>query len=195
MIPNRAHPSNIPIVLNNGEHRTLSRYDGSFVFFHVPSGRKARLSLIVYFSLISHPGIYALEVYSLTDHFSQLKLKVSAENNTISVIEYKYPGAPRVAASYPIVLNALAPIQYEVQKPPFSLWGMIMANPMMLMMLFSLVMVVGMPYLMQNMSPEELEEIKRQSAKNGDPMKQLSQLMGGGKAANDDDDDDEDDKK
>lgn len=122
-------------------------------------------------------------------------MKVSAENNTISVIEYKYPGAPRVAASYPIVLNALAPIQYEVQKPPFSLWGMIMANPMMLMMLFSLVMVVGMPYLMQNMSPEELEEIKRQSAKNGDPMKQLSQLMGGGKTANDDDDDDEDDKK
>lgn len=137
-------------------------------------------------------GIYALEVYSLTDHFSQLKLKVTAENNTIFVIEYKYPGAPRLVVNHPITLTALAPIQYEVQKPPFSLYNMIMANPMMLMMLFSLVMVVGMPYLLNNMSPEELEEMKRQSAKNGDPMKQLSKLMSGKTG---DDDDDDDDKK
>lgn len=131
----------------------------------------------------------------MTDHFPLLKLKVSAEENTISVIEYKYPGAPRTPANYPITLTALAPIQYEVQKPPFSLWGMIWQNPMILMMLLSLAMVVGMPMLLKNMSPEELEEMKRQSAAKGDPMKEFSKLMGMKQAANDDDDDDEDDKQ
>jgi hypothetical protein len=38
VIPNNPHPTNIPLVLNNGEYRTISRYDGSFVFRNVPSG-------------------------------------------------------------------------------------------------------------------------------------------------------------
>jgi hypothetical protein len=138
-------------------------------------------------------GIYSLDVYSVTDYFSQLKLKVSAEEQTISVIEYKYPGAQRSQANYPITLTALSPIQYEIQKPPFSLWNMLWSNPMVLMMLFSLLMVVGMPYLMKNMSPEELEEIKKQSALSGggDPMKQLSKLMGM-KSGNDEEEEEED---
>jgi hypothetical protein len=109
------------------------------------------------------------------------------------VIEYKYPGAQRSQADYPITLTAVSPIQYEIQKPPCSLWNMIWSNPMVLMMLFSLVMVVGMPYLMKNMSPEELEEIKKQSALGGggDPMKQLSKLMGM-KSGNDEEEEEED---
>lgn len=134
-------------------------------------------------------------MYSLQDHFSQLKIKVSEEGNdhfNISVIEYKFPGAPRLPMDYPIVLTALAPIMYQVPKPPFSLWNLIMGNPMMIMMLFSLVMVIGMPMLLKNMSPEELEEIKKQSAGKGDPMKELSKLMGmKGNTADDDDDEDE----
>jgi hypothetical protein len=140
-------------------------------------------------------GIYSLDVYSMTDHYSQLKLKVSTEDDSISVIEYKYPGASRTPANYPIVLTALAPIQYEIQKPPFSLWNMIKSNPMMLMMLFSLVMVIGMPMLMKGMTPEELEEMKRQGAGKGDPMKELSKLMGMKTGGNDDDDEEEEDKK
>lgn len=41
---------------------------------------------------------------------------------------------------------------------------------------------------MANMSPEELEQLKRQSAQSGDPMKQLSQLMGVQQPKDDDDD-------
>ncbi len=49
---------------------------------------------------------------------------------------------------------------------------------MIIMMLFSLGMVIAMPILMKNLSPEELEEIQRNSAASGDPMQKLSKLMG-----------------
>jgi hypothetical protein len=193
VIPNAKTPANIPLVLNNGEYRTMTKLGGSFVFDKIPSGRN--LETLTNDKCIFNPffllliGIYSLEVYSLTDHFSQLKLKVSADNNTISVIEYKYPGAARIVVPYPITLTALAPILYEIPKPPISIVNMIISNPMMLMMLFSLVMVVGFPMLLKGMSPEELEEIKRQSAANGgDPMKKLSKLMGVQQAGGDDDD-------
>jgi hypothetical protein len=43
--------------------------------------------------------------------------------------------------------------------------------------------------MMENMSPEELAELKRQSATSGDPMAQFSKLMGVPQAKQDDDDD------
>lgn len=89
-------------------------------------------------------GIYSLDVYSTAFHFPQLKLKVSSENATVSVVEYKYPGAARQPAPYPIIVSALAPIQYEVPKPPFSLLSMLMGNPMILMMIF----MGGMAFIM-----------------------------------------------
>lgn len=119
-----------------------------------------------------------------------MKLKVVAEETeykSVSVVEYKYLGAKKLQADYPIILTALAPIVYTLPKPQFSILGFMMANPMMIMMLFSLVMVVGMPMLMKNMSPEELEEIQKNSLTGGDPMQKLSKLMGGGKVAEDDD--------
>jgi hypothetical protein len=115
------------LVLNGGEYRTLSRLDGGFTFHDIPT------------------GIYALDVYNTAHHFPQLKIKVSAENASISLVEYKYPGASRLPASYPIVLQALAPIQYTIPKPPFSLLGMLMGNPMLLLMLFTGLMAFAMP--------------------------------------------------
>ena len=120
-----------------------------------------------------------------------MKLKVSAESGSITVVEFKYHGAKRIPSTYPLVITALAQAQHFQQRPPFNLMGMIMANPMILLMLFTGLIVIGMPQLLAGMTPEELEEIKKQSATQGDPMKQLSALMGGGasKATNDDDDD------
>eukprot|EP01039_Chlorochromonas_danica_P003559 gene3559-3898_t len=171
VIPNNIALPLTQIVLNGGEYRTVSRSDHSFSFQDVAS------------------GIYALDVYSSLFHFPQMKIKVSAENATVSVVEYKYPGAPRATANYPITLQALAPMLYEIPKPPFSILGMLMGNPMMLLMIVTAVIAFAMPKMMANMSPEELEELKRQSA-GGDPMAKLTKLMSGGAAASKDDDDD-----
>lgn len=134
-------------------------------------------------------GIYSCEVYSSKYHFPSFKIKVSDENNTVSVVEYKYTGAKRLAANYPLIVTALAPIQYEMVKPSFSIMGMIMANPMMILMLFSFVMVFAMPKMLQGMTPEELEQIQKNSAMSGgDPMKNFSKLMGVPAAGDDEDD-------
>ncbi len=121
-------------------------------------------------------------------HFPQMKLKIDQESKNISVVEYKYFGAKRIPSVYPLSFVAIAPIQYTMPKPPFSIIGFVMANPMMLLMLFSFVMVFAMPKMLQGMSPEELQEIQKQSAANGDPMKNLSKLMGMPASNNDDDD-------
>lgn len=42
--------------------------------------------------------------------------------------------------------------------------------------------------MMANMSPEELEELKKQSAAGGDPMAKLNKLMGVAGPPEDDDD-------
>ncbi len=117
-----------------------------------------------------------------------MKLKIDQESKNISVVEYKYFGAKRIPSVYPLSFVAIAPIQYTMPKPPFSIIGFVMANPMMLLMLFSFVMVFAMPKMLQGMSPEELQEIQKQSAANGDPMKNLSKLMGMPASNNDDDD-------
>ena len=79
-----------------------------------------------------------------------------------------------------------------------------MANPMMIMMVIMLIVVVGMPKLLQGMSPEELQvrlsplppfqnncfrlkELQKQSQSNGDPMKNLQKLMGMGGPPEDED--------
>lgn len=123
-------------------------------------------------------------------HFPSFKIKVAAETQTVSVVEYKYPGSKRLQAEYPLNIAAMKRIQYRFPAPSFSLWAMISANPMMLMMLFSLVMVVAMPMLMKNLSPEELEEIQKNSLASGDPMQKISKLMSGNQKDGADDDDD-----
>lgn len=139
------------IVLNGGEYRTVSRADNSFSFQDVASGLSALCLLACYLPLTApskifcSPGIYALDVYSSLFHFPQMKIKVSAENATVSVVEYKYPGAARATANYPITLQALAPMLYEIPKPPFSLLGMLMGNPMMLLMVITAVIAFAMP--------------------------------------------------
>ena len=59
----------------------------------------------------------------------------------IKALEYKFPGAPKQPAAYPIELVPLVKTHYFETRPKMSVWGMLMGNPMMLMMG---VMVIGM---------------------------------------------------
>ena len=79
-------------------------------------------------------GVYLLDVSSIHDIFPQMKIKVSAEDGKISVIEYKYLGAKSIRSSYPIILTALGPLKYFKERQPFSILGMILGNPMIILM-------------------------------------------------------------
>lgn len=133
-----------------------------------------------------------LDVSDIRATYPQMKIKLSAENGTVTVVEYKYLGAKRIPAAYPIVLTAIMPNKYFQLKPPISMVGMITGNPMMVLMFVALVMMACFPNMLSNMvSAEDLEEMKKAQAKQGDPMKELTKLMGGGGAEVKDDDDDE----
>lgn len=118
-----------------------------------------------------------------------MKIKVSAENATVIAVEYKYSGAKRQAAQYPLLLKAATGVRYFQKKKQLSIIGMITGNPMMIVMAISLVAVMVMPKMLQGLSPEELAELKKQSG-SGDPMKELTKLMGMGGDKKEDDDDD-----
>ena len=61
----------------------------------------------------------------------------------------------------------------------------------MLMMGFSVLLMMGLPAMLKNLPPEELEELQKNQAASGDPMKAMQKLMGMGDAKDDDDDDDD----
>lgn len=175
---------NIKISLNGGEYTTYSRADGSFNFHNIPS------------------GIYYLDVYAINLHYPSAKIKVVTGGNSeggsddvleapagssrtpdgtgyISVVEFKYPGAARLPATYPIVLQAIAPLAYFQPVQKLNILGMILANPMMMIML---IVGGGMVLLLQNIDPETMKEIQEQQKAQGqeDPMKQIQKMMNGG---------------
>ena len=178
---NAIHISNVKVSLNGGEFSAITKRDGSFIFYNVPT------------------GVYSLDVHSVNIFFPAAKVKVvagkgndqsneessSTENQsvtdqgTISVVEYKYPGAARTPVGYPIVLRALAPLMYFQPKQQFSILGMIMANPMMSLMLL---IGGGMVLVIQNIDPETMKEIQEQQKQQGqeDPMQQVQKMMSGG---------------
>ena len=144
-IPSGEMASNFQVVLNRGEHTALSSADGTFMFYDVPA------------------GIYLLDVLSIHHAFPQMKIKVGTgkESNSspVSVVEYKYPGAMRNQASYPIRLTAIVPLSYFQVKPPLSIMGMLLGNPMILMFLVITAVMVFFPNTLKEIT--ESEEFKK----------------------------------
>ncbi|RHY05566.1 hypothetical protein DYB25_011413 [Aphanomyces astaci] len=101
-----SYPANVPppvsidgglpslqVVLDGGARSTLSTHDGRFYFYDVPAGR------------------YTVDIHSPVYIFSQFKVDISTTGD-IRVLEFKYPGTPKLAVSHPLVVDALAQVQY-----------------------------------------------------------------------------------
>ena len=148
------------ITLNNGEFSTYSAPDGSFAFYNVP------------------PGIHVLDVQSLTYVFSQVKIQLLTESiDEPRCIEYYYPGATKAPIAHPIELTALATPQYFEPRAKFSPF-VFLKNPMVIMMIFSVGLMLLMPHMMQNLDPEQKEQMRKQMEAQQDPSKMLNQLWG-----------------
>ncbi|CAK4086113.1 unnamed protein product [Aphanomyces euteiches] len=181
-----AYPANVPapasedgslpvhqVVLDGGVRSTLSTRDGRFVFYDVPAGR------------------YTVDIYSTTHMFSQFKVDISATNE-IRVLEFKYPGTPKLAVSHPLVVDAHAKIEYFVPREKFSVLDLI-RNPSFLALVVPLVMIWILPRLSENMlDPEEYKQAQEEMAAVGDPQAMLKGLFGGAAAGESKDDEDSD---
>lgn len=217
VIPDGSKPGNLRVVLNGGQHETLSRMDGSFSFY-LPTQDVTDNNIIGDSDALSGfpNGIYSLDVLSTHTVFSSMKVKVLIENDrmdkAIHAVEYKFPGATKIPAAYPIVMEAIItpsgttgigaspgsqkrvsnPLDasYFAVKKQFNMMGYIMANPMMLMMGVMLILVVVMPKMLEGMDPEELKKMQEQRGGEDietDPMKAFQKLMGVKEAPEEDD--------
>ena len=159
-MPDDTPVNNTRIMLNNGDRSTYSRSDGTFALYGVP------------------PGVHLLDVYSPDYLFSQVKVQLLPDSmDKPNCIEYAFPGAAKQAIFHPLILKAHAKYEYFEKKAGFNVLSII-ANPMVLLMLVSVGMMVAMPYMMENLEPEERERMKKQMEMQKDPSKMFSQMLG-----------------
>ncbi|KAL0950973.1 hypothetical protein HGRIS_007721 [Hohenbuehelia grisea] len=142
---------NSKVVLNDGKIAGGVRKDGSFLLPDIPS------------------GTHLLSVQSHDFIFDQLRIDViNATEPTIEVRPY-VPGTPlnpstAILLPSPITLTARQKLDYFVPHESFNLVGMFQ-NPMMIMMVLAGVMMLATPYLMKNMDPDAMEDMRASQAK------------------------------
>jgi len=138
------------VSLDNGRMKGSIVRDGNFTIPDVPA------------------GVYLLSVKSPHYSFDQLRIDV-LDSETIPEVRPYVTGTPlnppsTILLSYPIKMVPRQKHVYFMPPESFNLMAMF-ANPMMLMMVFGGIMVFAMPYIMSNLDPEMLEEMKGQHGK------------------------------
>ncbi|PWW76750.1 hypothetical protein C7212DRAFT_320082 [Tuber magnatum] len=130
--------------------RTLIRRDNTFSFHDVPEGS------------------YLLDVQCQTHQFAPLRVDVNGQgevvvHQTFRGNEWRNKGEMK---SYPIEIQPVRPIDYYIVREGFDPTKLL-GSPMVLIALFSLVMIVMLPKLMDQMDPEFKAELEAQQRKGG----------------------------
>ncbi|KAG1693250.1 hypothetical protein DVH05_023716 [Phytophthora capsici] len=159
----------LKVQLNGGEQTTFVRSDGSFVFRDL------------------EPGRYVVDIPSTQFLFSQYKVDVAADG-LIRALEYKYPGAPKMRADYPLNVEPVKQLDYFEQREKFNLLGLIM-NPSFLTIVVPIGLLYLLPKLQEGMDPEEMKKAQEEMGAT-DPSSLLAGMLGGGQNNAEDSDDD-----
>jgi len=134
-------------------------------------------------------GTYILSMSSHDYAFDQVRVDIPDSSQQPEIKSYMV-GTPltsltSVSLSYPVVLTPRHKNKYFKPRESFNLFGMFQ-NPMMMIMLLTGVMMLAMPYIMTNLDPQTLEELKghrgqianlQNSIQNGDIKSGLSALL------------------
>merc|ERR1711976_162625 len=116
-------------------------------------------------------GVYSVELVSTQVTFPRFKVSINAEGEA-KAVEYSYPGAAHVSTKYPLRVKPVTVPQYFEPRPRVNFIGMILKNPMILMMLFSMG-IMFLPKMLGKMDPEAMkqyEEMQQQMGNQGDIM-------------------------
>ncbi|KAF9430688.1 hypothetical protein BGZ94_004904 [Podila epigama] len=134
------------VILSGGEYSAMVTKDGRFTFPNIPEGS------------------YLLEVQSPQYIFPTLKVVVSDKESKAYLVTYGADWSNNdIQIQFPLSLSPKAHISYFIPREGFKL-SSLFANPMMLMMGFSVLMLFVMPKLLANMDPEAMEELQGQDA-------------------------------
>ncbi|CAI2186527.1 3840_t:CDS:2, partial [Funneliformis geosporum] len=149
LVPNlsQLEPST-KIVLDGGKYSVLIRKNGKFVIDNVP------------------PGSYLLEVSSRKFIYPKIRVDVDPRGVrpfvTITGSEWSNNGP---ALQYPLELSARSPSDYFVVREGFSITSLF-ANPYIIMMGFSVVILFIMPKMMANLDQDALKELQENQTQN-----------------------------
>lgn len=73
----------------------------------------------------------------------------ASPGDEVQAIEYRYPGAPKLAVVHPLMAIApVAPALFYEERPKMTVWTLL-ANPTAIMMLVMAAMVFGLPLVSQ----------------------------------------------
>ncbi|EIW86556.1 hypothetical protein CONPUDRAFT_95162 [Coniophora puteana RWD-64-598 SS2] len=171
LCPSYDNLGNSRVVLDNGLASGRITRNGTFSIPDVPT------------------GAYVLSVISHDYVFDQLLLDVADSESTPDVRSHimgtSYSPSTSANLPYPVVLVPRHKNNYFTPHESFNLLGMFQ-NPMMLIMVLTGAMMLAMPYIMKNLDPQTLEELKGQQARvtslqnslqNGDLNAGLSALL------------------
>ncbi|EAU92891.1 hypothetical protein CC1G_03678 [Coprinopsis cinerea okayama7 len=136
-------------VLDDGRYAGAVTHTGHFTIPNVPE------------------GTYILSIISHDHVFDSVRVDVLKGESKPEIRPY-VQGTPldppsTVLLPYPVTLSAKESFVYFKPPESFNLVSML-SNPMMMMMVVGGVMMLGMPYLMKNLDPEALEELKKNQA-------------------------------
>eukprot|EP00514_Thraustochytrium_sp_LLF1b_P005392 CAMPEP_0184507662 /NCGR_PEP_ID=MMETSP0198_2-20121128/355_1 /TAXON_ID=1112570 /ORGANISM="Thraustochytrium sp., Strain LLF1b" /LENGTH=203 /DNA_ID=CAMNT_0026897411 /DNA_START=131 /DNA_END=742 /DNA_ORIENTATION=+ len=143
------------IKLNNGEHGTITRLDGSFEFEDLEEGD------------------YSLEVQSPQYGFPKYTVHVQESGTTATFV---LPNRKLATLRHPLRLDALGRPNYFEPRKQMNMMG-VFKNPMVLMMGFMMFMTVVMPKLMGAVDPEEMEKIQEEMRKNQGDQPDLNKMV------------------
>lgn len=149
--------------LDGGAHSYTVGKLGAFEFRDVPAGE------------------HLLEIFHPHVVYSTFQITVGADSS-ITVAEYRYPGAPRWPSVFPIEAKPVAAATYfDPQPNPMdALLGML-KSPMVLMLLAMGGLMLCMKFAVD---PEQLKEMQEEQkrtlgAAGGDPMAAMAALLKG----------------
>ncbi|RIA98685.1 hypothetical protein C1645_748935 [Glomus cerebriforme] len=136
------------IILDGGKYSALIRKNGKFVIDDVPQGS------------------YLLEISSKKFIYPKIRVDVDSEGIkpfvTITGSEWSNTGP---SLQYPLELPARSTSEYFMVRDGFSITSLF-ANPYIIMMGFSVLLLFIMPKMMANMDPNALKELQENQAQN-----------------------------
>ena len=146
--------------------RTRPKKDGTFALLDVP------------------PGDHTLQIVAIGFSFPPIIVSVDGENNGEVVMRYsedmstilpklKTPeGTTKEKTIERVVVAPVSKVDYFEPSNRVTLLGLL-KNPMVLMVLMTVIMAVAVPSLVRNMDPEALEELKKEMGK-GNVFQQMA---------------------
>ncbi|KAF9131363.1 hypothetical protein BGW39_001871 [Mortierella sp. 14UC] len=141
-----AHPRDLAtetrVLLSGGQFSSMVTKDGKFRFTNVPE------------------GTYLLEVQSPQYTYPTVKVTLAGKETKANLVSFGFDWSNNDnPLQFPLTLVPRGPTSFFIPREGFKI-SSLFANPMMLMMGFSVLMLFVMPKMMANMDAEQMDEMQ-----------------------------------